>query len=322
MKRGLYFVYGYAFLRRFRVAHHLTEAECGSEANTARGMSAISFDLRMQSVSLCLVLELHERVNSTRADDVQMGIRLDRLPSIVKNVELLSIRRELLAPLRIQYELGKITGSLSPAFTQNPSYDVAMAPLIELRGLTVEIPTPAGWIRPVDDVSFALEAGESLGLVGESGSGKSMLALALMGLLPPGARVRGEAWFSAPPASGQRERRRRVAREFAHALRARTDRRARARHRHDFSGADDGAQSRHARGRANCRSDSRASCRAFARGSRSPRPRGARTRRRARACHARAPVSAPALGRLAPARHDCDGARGRQWKGPAPAHRR
>jgi oligopeptide/dipeptide ABC transporter ATP-binding protein len=73
--------------------------------------------------------------------------------------------------------------------------------LIELRGLTVEIPTPAGWIRPVDDVSFAFDAGESLGLVGESGSGKSMLALALMGLLPPGARVSGEAWFSGLGAS-------------------------------------------------------------------------------------------------------------------------
>jgi oligopeptide/dipeptide ABC transporter ATP-binding protein len=71
-----------------------------------------------------------------------------------------------------------------------------MPPLIELRNLTVELPTPAGWIRPVDDVSFALETGESLGLVGESGSGKSMLALALMGLLPPGARVRGEAWLA------------------------------------------------------------------------------------------------------------------------------
>jgi len=71
-----------------------------------------------------------------------------------------------------------------------------MSALIELRGLTVELPTPAGWIRPVDDISFALEAGESLGLVGESGSGKSMLALALMGLLPPGARVYGEAWLA------------------------------------------------------------------------------------------------------------------------------
>jgi oligopeptide/dipeptide ABC transporter ATP-binding protein len=80
-----------------------------------------------------------------------------------------------------------------------------MAPLIELRGLTVEIPTPAGWIRPVDGVSFALDAGESLGLVGESGSGKSMLALALMGLLPPGARVGGEAWFAgANGAAGSR----------------------------------------------------------------------------------------------------------------------
>jgi oligopeptide/dipeptide ABC transporter ATP-binding protein len=77
-----------------------------------------------------------------------------------------------------------------------------MPPLIELRGLTVEIPTPAGWIRPVDDVSFALDAGESLGLVGESGSGKSMLALALMGLLPPGARVGGEAWLSGLSALG------------------------------------------------------------------------------------------------------------------------
>ena len=76
------------------------------------------------------------------------------------------------------------------------AYDVAVTALIELRGLTVEIPTPAGWIRPVDDVSFTLESGESLGLVGESGSGKSMLALALMGLLPPGARVGGEALFS------------------------------------------------------------------------------------------------------------------------------
>ena len=50
----------------------------------------------------------------------------------------------------------------------------------------------------MDSVSFALDAGKSLGLVGESGSGKSMLALALMGLLPPGARTLGEAWFSLP----------------------------------------------------------------------------------------------------------------------------
>ncbi len=78
-----------------------------------------------------------------------------------------------------------------------------MAPLIEARGLSVEIPTPAGWICPVSGISFMLEAGECLGLVGESGSGKSMLALAMMGLLPPGARTRGEVWFSSSSASAE-----------------------------------------------------------------------------------------------------------------------
>jgi peptide/nickel transport system ATP-binding protein len=47
-------------------------------------------------------------------------------------------------------------------------------------------------------VSFALAEGESLGIVGESGSGKTMLVLALMGLLPPGARARGQAVLPAP----------------------------------------------------------------------------------------------------------------------------
>jgi oligopeptide/dipeptide ABC transporter ATP-binding protein len=68
-----------------------------------------------------------------------------------------------------------------------------MSGLLEVRGLTVELPTPAGWVRPVNEVSLNIGAGESLGLVGESGSGKTMLSLALMGLLPPGARVSGEA---------------------------------------------------------------------------------------------------------------------------------
>lgn len=66
-------------------------------------------------------------------------------------------------------------------------------PLLEVRRLMVELPTPAGWVRPVNEVSLRIGAGESLGLVGESGSGKTMLSLALMGLLPPGARVSGEA---------------------------------------------------------------------------------------------------------------------------------
>ena len=68
--------------------------------------------------------------------------------------------------------------------------------LLDVRSLTVELPTPTGWVQPVQDVSLRIAPGETLGLVGESGSGKTMLSLALMGLLPPGARVSGEAWFA------------------------------------------------------------------------------------------------------------------------------
>jgi oligopeptide/dipeptide ABC transporter ATP-binding protein len=76
-----------------------------------------------------------------------------------------------------------------------------MPDLLQIRGLTVELPTPGGWVRPVNDVSLRIDAGESVGLVGESGSGKTMMALALMGLLPLGARVSGEATLSAANAN-------------------------------------------------------------------------------------------------------------------------
>jgi oligopeptide/dipeptide ABC transporter ATP-binding protein len=70
-----------------------------------------------------------------------------------------------------------------------------MATSLDVRGLTVDLPTPSGWVRPVSDVSFTLARGETLGIVGESGSGKTMLSLALMGLEPHGGRHQGEAWL-------------------------------------------------------------------------------------------------------------------------------
>jgi oligopeptide/dipeptide ABC transporter ATP-binding protein len=74
-----------------------------------------------------------------------------------------------------------------------PVYDGRMSDLLEVRKLTVELPSASGWVRPVNEVSLHIAAGESLGLVGESGSGKTMMSLALMNLLPPGAKVSGEA---------------------------------------------------------------------------------------------------------------------------------
>lgn len=66
--------------------------------------------------------------------------------------------------------------------------------MLDVRNLAVKLATLAGWVAPVNDVSLHIAPGEA-GLVGESGSGKTMLSLALMGLLPEGARVSGEAFL-------------------------------------------------------------------------------------------------------------------------------
>jgi peptide/nickel transport system ATP-binding protein len=62
-------------------------------------------------------------------------------------------------------------------------------PVLDVRGLSVEIVGPAGTLHAVSDVSFSVAAGETFAIVGESGCGKTMTALAIMGLLPRRARV-------------------------------------------------------------------------------------------------------------------------------------
>src|SRR5262245_64853390 len=68
----------------------------------------------------------------------------------------------------------------------------AQSTLFEVEHLRVEIPTAAGVLHAVRDVSFALDQGKTLGIVGESGCGKTLTALALMGLLPQRARRSAE----------------------------------------------------------------------------------------------------------------------------------
>jgi peptide/nickel transport system ATP-binding protein len=67
--------------------------------------------------------------------------------------------------------------------------------LLEVSNLAIDLATQAGLVRVVDQASFALDEGQSLGVVGESGSGKTMTALALMGLTPENALVSGSIRF-------------------------------------------------------------------------------------------------------------------------------
>ena len=64
-------------------------------------------------------------------------------------------------------------------------------PLLAVAHLTTVFDTASGTVPALNDVSFEIRAGETLGLVGESGSGKSVTALSIMRLVQPPGRIAG-----------------------------------------------------------------------------------------------------------------------------------
>ena len=68
--------------------------------------------------------------------------------------------------------------------------------LLAVNDLHVSVPAWDGPLEVVDGVSYAVGEGRVFGIAGESGSGKTVSVLALMGLLPRGASVTGEARFA------------------------------------------------------------------------------------------------------------------------------
>ena len=68
-----------------------------------------------------------------------------------------------------------------------------MAALLEVSGLRTHFTSFGGTrvVKAVDDISFTVNEGETLGLIGESGCGKTTTCLSIVGLLPPAARITG-----------------------------------------------------------------------------------------------------------------------------------
>ena len=69
-------------------------------------------------------------------------------------------------------------------------------PILPVKNLSIRFPNRYGEIPLVDNISFTVHEGETMGLVGESGCGKSITAFSIMGLLPKTAQITGEILFT------------------------------------------------------------------------------------------------------------------------------
>lgn len=90
------------------------------------------------------------------------------------------------------------------------SVDVSAAPIMSVEGLSVGFDTPHGPVQAVDNVSWSIRKGETLGIIGESGSGKSVGLETIMGLITsPPARISGRVLLDGQDILSMPQRKRR-----------------------------------------------------------------------------------------------------------------
>jgi peptide/nickel transport system ATP-binding protein len=91
-----------------------------------------------------------------------------------------------------------------PQLNDNPGLQTTDGqPVLEVRNLHTQFWTAEGVVKAVDDLSFSLPHGGTLGLVGESGCGKSITALSILRLIRfPGRITCGQIWFSGIASGG------------------------------------------------------------------------------------------------------------------------
>ena len=123
---------------------------------------------RKEGRALSALLAMRRRPDRNRAsteDAVPAGVALTDPPAAPRTV----------APARSQPT--RVDGVPAAALSTS-------APLLAMKGVSIAFASPQGAIGVVDDVSFEVLAGETVGVVGESGCGKTVTGMSILGLLP------------------------------------------------------------------------------------------------------------------------------------------
>jgi peptide/nickel transport system permease protein len=97
--------------------------------------------------------------------------------------------------LLLDKELELLSAIEATRIDRLPQVPAGARNVLEVRNLSIRFPGRFGDTAIVDNVSFTVREGETMGLVGESGCGKSITSLAVMGLLPKTAQVTGSIKF-------------------------------------------------------------------------------------------------------------------------------
>jgi len=192
------------------VQHTILKLMQSLQQETGMGIIFITHDLG-------LVQDFADRVAVLyKGDLVEQGSKKDifNQPQHAYTRALLACRpalhpRNKRLPVVSDFLEGDLSLSEKEAVSSTEKINPSKAPLLEVENLRVWFPGKSSlfgktgnWIKAVDEVSFSIHEGETLGLVGESGCGKTTLGRALLRLIEPSGgsiRLRGEEILSLSP---------------------------------------------------------------------------------------------------------------------------
>jgi peptide/nickel transport system permease protein len=161
----------------------------GAAAAVSAAPAAVDTEVAT-SVAQSSVVEKHE-LDGVRAAYGDVLTEEDYSTAALSDPKLAAVNPYLL----LDKELEMLAAIEAKRTDRLPQVPAGARNVLEVRNLSIRFPARFGDIAIVDNVSFTVREGETMGLVGESGCGKSITSLAVMGLLPKTAEVTGSIKF-------------------------------------------------------------------------------------------------------------------------------